>query len=315
VPISLAQLFPTCFTGCREFTFSSEAVGYWIVPRANLISALAATLALPFASHAQAPETWSTAVAAAANPQARILVIDIPSGHLIAAAHLSDAARTVAAPGSTLKPLVLYSLITAGRWNPDRRIACNRKLRIAGRSLNCSHPSADPMDASLALTWSCNTYFAGVADTIAPGSLRSLLAPTGLLSQTGLAANEANAVLRDPQSHDATRLAVLGVDYRWLALQLAAHPSSPAAQVVSAGLADSVSFGMATAASLGAVSISGKTGTASPAAGTQTHGWFVGFAPSDQPKVVIVVYVPAGHGADAARVAADLLAHSPLRHP
>lgn len=284
---------------------------------------------MPFSGLAQSPGPWSWSVArtAISAPDARILVIDIASGRLIASTHLSDAARTLAAPGSTLKPLVLYSLIAAGRWNPDRRVACTRKLRIAGRALNCSHPPAGPMDARLALTWSCNTYFAGVADSFAPSELRSLLAPTGLLSQTGLAPNEAPAVFRDSQSPDAARLAVLGVDgilvtpldlafaYRWLALQLAAHSGSKAAQVVSAGLADSASFGMAGAASLGGVPIAGKTGTASPAAGTQTHGWFVGLAPSDHPSVVIAVYVPAGHGADAARVAADLLARSPLGRP
>lgn len=296
---------------------------------AILIASLAAALALPFSSLAQPPRTWSSAVShvAITTPDARILVIDIASGRLLASTRLSDAARTLAAPGSTLKPLVLYSLIASGRWNPDRRIACSRKLRIAGRSLNCSHPTADPMDALQALTWSCNTYFAGVAGSIAPDGLRSVLAPTGLLSQTGLAPKEATAVLRDPQSPDASRLAVLGVAgilvtplelataYRWLALQLAAHPNSRAAQVIRAGLADSASFGMAGAASLGGVPIAGKTGTASTAAGMQIHGWFAGQAPSDHPSVVIAVYIPAGHGADAARVAADLLADSPLRLP
>jgi len=191
------------------------------------------------------------------------------------------------------------------------------------------------MDARQALTWSCNTYFAALAGALAPGQLRALLAPTGLLSQTGLAPAEAIAVFHDPQTPDATRLALLGVDgvlvtplelataYRWLALQLAAPhpegtgrpPASAAAQVVRDGLQDSASFGMAGAASLGGVAIAGKTGTASPAAGGQSHGWFVGLAPSDAPRAVIAVYLPARHGADAARVAADLLAHSPLRQP
>jgi peptidoglycan glycosyltransferase len=282
--------------------------------------------------------TWTSAVAHAARfaPQARIVVLDQASGRLLAASHLSEAARTLAAPGSTLKPLALYGLVAAGRWDPARRIACTRKLRIAGRALNCSHPPADPMDASQALTWSCNTYFATVAATLAPGELRTLFAPTGLLSQTGLAKNEATAVFHDPQSPDDNRLALLGVDeilvtplelataYRWLALQLASQPSestlrppsaSAAAQVVRAGLADSASFGMAGAAALGGVPVAGKTGTASPAAGGQTHGWFAGFAPSDAPRAIIVVYLPAGRGADAARVAAELLAHSPLRQP
>ena len=277
----------------------------------------------------QVPPTWPSAVSRAAQfaPQARIVVLDIATGRLLVASHLPEAARTLAAPGSTLKPLVLYSLVASGRWDPSRRIACTRKLRIAGRSLDCSHPPADPMDGRQALTWSCNTYFAALAGALAPGQLRALLAPTGLLSQTGLAPAEATAVFHDPQTPDSIRLALLGVDgvlvtplelaaaYRWLALQLAAHPASPASQAVQDGLAASTSFGMAGAASLGGVPIAGKTGTASPGPGGQSHGWFVGLAPSGQPRAVIVVYLPAGHGADAARVAAELLAHSSLRQP
>lgn len=300
---------------------------------ALFIPALAALMAAPLHCIAQPAATWPSAVAHAAQfaPQARIVVLDVATGHLLAASHLPEAARTLAAPGSTLKPLVLYGLVAAGRWDPSRRIACARKLTIAGRSLDCSHQPADPMDARQALTWSCNTYFATVAGTLALGELRNLLAPTGLLSQTGLTNSEATAVFRDPKTPDQNRLTLLGVDgvlvtplelataYRWLAIQLTARAASAAAQVVQAGLQDSASFGMAGAASLGGVSIAGKTGTASPATGTQTHGWFIGLAPSPEtqvigPRVVIAVYVPAGHGADAARIAAELLAHSPLRH-
>jgi cell division protein FtsI/penicillin-binding protein 2 len=303
------------------------------VHAALFIPAIAALMAAPSLCVAQPAATWPSAVAHAAQfaPQARIVVLDVATGHLLAANHLSEAARTLAAPGSTLKPLVLYGLVAAGRWDPSRRIACSRKLTIAGRSLNCSHPPADPMDARQALTWSCNTYFAVVAGALAPGELRKLLAPSGLLSQTGLlsqaglAGSEATAVFRDPKTSDQGRLTVLGVDgvrvtplelamaYRWLAIQLAAHSDSAAAQVTQAGLQDSASFGMAGAASLGEVSIAGKTGTASPEAGTQTHGWFIGLAPSATPRVVIAIYLPAGRGSDAARVAAYLLAHSPLR--
>ena len=288
------------------------------VRSAILMAIFVASLAGACSCDPQVPPTWPSAAAHAAQfaPQARIVVLDIASGHLLAASHLPEAARTLAAPGSTLKPLVLYSLVASGRWDPSRRIA-------------------DPMDARQALTWSCNTYFAALAGALAPGQLRAPLAPTGLLSQTGLAPAEAIAVFHDPQTPDATRLALLGVDgvlvtplelataYRWLAVRLAAPhpegtgrpPASAAAQVVRDGLQDSASFGMAGAASLGGVPIAGKTGTASPASGGQSHGWFVGLAPSDAPHAIIVVYLPAGHGADAARVAADLLAHCPLRQP
>jgi len=275
----------------------------------------------------QSVPAWTAAVSAASKlaPQARIVVLDVATGRLLAASNLSQAARTLAAPGSTLKPLVLYGLVAANRWDPSRRIACTRRLIIAGRSLNCSHPAADPMDARQALAWSCNTYFATVAATLVPGELRTLLAPSGLLSQTGLATAEATAAFRDPETPDQNRLTLLGVDgilvtplelaeaYRWLGIQRAANPSSAAAQAVQAGLAGSASFGIAGAASLGGVPIAGKTGTANLGPGTPSHGWFAGLVPSNAPRAVVAVYLPAGHGADAARVAAELLAHSPLR--
>jgi cell division protein FtsI/penicillin-binding protein 2 len=274
---------------------------------------------------------WQSAVAQAAHdsPQARIVVLDALTGRLMAANHLAEAAHTLANPGSAMKPLTLYELVNAGRWNPSQRIACSRKLRIAGHSLNCSHPAEDAMDARQALTWSCNTYFAAVAGTLRPDELRGLLDATGLLAQTGLVPGEATAFFHDPQTPDQIRLAYLGVDgvrvtplefaraYRWLGQQLVAHPDSAAAQVVRAGLQDSASFGMAGAADLGGVPVAGKTGTASGQAsgGGPVHGWFICLAPALETRAVIAIYLPVGHGNDAARVAADLLSHSPLRQP
>jgi cell division protein FtsI/penicillin-binding protein 2 len=272
---------------------------------------------------------WQTAVdrAARLSPEARIVVIDIASGRLLASHQLADAARTVAAPGSTLKPLVLYSLISAGRWNPANRVTCDRQLVVAGHRLACTHPPAPPFDAREALTWSCNSYFAAVARTLEPGELGRLLRPTGLLGLTRIAGKEggeAVAEFREPSSADSEQLALLGVDgvrvtplelamaYRWLAIELAAHSDSDAAQVVRAGLEDSASFGMAGQASLGGVAVLGKTGTAESAPSPRTHGWFVGLAPAKNPQVVIAVFLPAGRGADAAHVAGDLLANSPV---
>lgn len=254
-------------------------------------------------------------------------MLDIASGRLLAAHHLNDAARTLAAPGSTLKPLVLYGLVNAGRWNPANRVACNRQLAVAGHRLACTHPPAPPFDARAALTWSCNTYFAAVARTLHPDELGRLLRPTGLLSVTGLAHDEAAAEYRDPESVDAEQLALLGVEgvrvtplelaaaYRWLAIELAAHPDSDASQVVHAGLEDSANFGIAGQASLGGIAVMGKTGTAEGVASSRSHGWFVGLAPAEKPKVVIAVYLPAGRGADAAHVAGEILANAPLERP
>jgi peptidoglycan glycosyltransferase len=275
----------------------------------------------------QAPQ-WQKAVdlAAQSAAQSRIVVIDVESGQLLAGHHLREAAMTLAAPGSTLKPLVLYKLLASGRWNAANRVSCDRSLVIAGRRLACSHPQAPPFDARDALTWSCNRYFAAVAQAVKPGELGPLLHATGLLGTTGLISPEASADFREPRSVVDQELAVLGVEgirvtplelaeaYRWLARETSTHADTTAAQTVRAGLLDSATFGIAGEASSGDVAVAGKTGTAEGATTSRTHGWFVGLAPAEQPQVVIAVYLPSSHGADAARVAGALLAHAPLEH-
>jgi peptidoglycan glycosyltransferase len=303
------------------------------VRRSNLIAVIWACLAGGYLCGAQAVPTWPSAVAHAAkmSPDARIVVLDAGTGRLLAASHLAEAAHTLASPGSAMKPLVLYGLVADGRWDPSRRIACTRRLTINGHTLNCGHPPTPPLDAREALAWSCNTYFAAVGATLRQGELRTLLSPSGLLAQTGLAGSggEAVADFSDPRTSEENQLALLGINgvrvtplefavaYRWLALQLAAHPETAAARVVREGMEDSASFGMAGAADLGGVPVAGKTGTASAESSGRgpTHGWFIGLAPAQQTQVIITVYLPAGRGNDAAHVAADVLAHSPLGRP
>ena len=280
-------------------------------------------------ARAQAVANWQNAIkiATAKSPDARMVVLDIGTGRLLASSHLAESARTVTTPGSTLKPLLLYFALASGRWNPERRVACSRQLHIGLHQLNCSHPAAQPMNAGQALTWSCNSYFAELAGTLQPGELRRAFSARGLLAATGFFPAESIAEFREPRTREQAQLAALGVEgirvtlpelaqaYRALSIAMAAHPESTAASVVRTGLADSASFGMAGAASLGGVPIAGKTGTASAGSGGATHGWFVGLAPAQSPQVVVAVYVPAGNGSDAARIAAPLLAIAPLRQP
>jgi len=314
----------TRFTVLKTVAQIGHTSGVHGILRSLAVVAVSSALSASCQTSASA---WQSAVdrAVRKSPEARIVVLDIASGRLLASHRLEDAARTLAAPGSTLKPLVLYSLIRAGRWNPADRVACNRQLVVAGHRLACTHPPAPPFNAQEALTWSCNSYFAAVARSLQPGELGRLLRPTGLLGPTGLSPQEAVAEFREPDSPDSQQLTLLGVDrvrvtplelaaaYRWLALELAAHADSDAARVVRAGLEDSASFGMAGQASLGGVAVLGKTGTAENASSSRTHGWFVGLAPAENPQVVIAVFLPAGRGADAAHVAGELLANAPRR--
>ncbi|MGA9070271.1 MAG: penicillin-binding transpeptidase domain-containing protein [Terracidiphilus sp.] len=288
---------------------------------------LVSSSSLPSSSSGGRP--WQSAVDQVQReaPDARVLVLEIGSGALLASAHLNEASRTVATPGSTLKPLILYFALASGHWDPAHRVACSRLLRISGRQLNCSHPAADPMNAQQALSWSCNSYFAELAGSLSARELRQALSERGLLAATGLSRPEELAAFREPRTREQVQLAALGVEgirvtlpelaeaYRSLASEMAAHPETVASKTVSAGLTDSASFGMAEAASMGGVPVAGKTGTASAESGGATHGWFVGLVPAIHPRVVVAVFAPVGHGSDAALVASKLLAHAPLRKP
>lgn len=55
------------------------------------------------------------------------------------------------------------------------------------------------------------------------------------------------------------------------------------------------------------IEVGGKTGSAE--AGTKSNGWFVGFAPFNEPEISIVVFVEGGeHGSYTASVARDIIA-------
>jgi penicillin-binding protein 2 len=76
-----------------------------------------------------------------------------------------------------------------------------------------------------------------------------------------------------------------------------------------AALVDVVSTrGTAASAAIQGVQVAGKTGTAQNAG--PDHAWFVGFAPADQPAIVVAVMIEHGlHGYAAARIATKIIEH------
>jgi penicillin-binding protein 2 len=79
------------------------------------------------------------------------------------------------------------------------------------------------------------------------------------------------------------------------------------------GMRQAVSWGTAHNGAVSGVSVAGKTGTAEfgpPLANGEheSHAWFTGFAPSEDPQVAVVVFLEKGNGAlDAAPTAAKIL--------
>ena len=187
---------------------------------------------------------------------------------------------------------------------PETTVFCRRNLHISDGSrewnLACTHPQSDvAFAAKEALAYSCNRYFAELADRIPPAQAAAILAHYGL-RQAPI-----------PQSREQKELLVLGVAgitvspaqmavaYRKLALEL----DDGRAPAVRDGLRDSVSYGMAHNAAVAGMEIAGKTGTAGDGPQGRSHGWFAGTGYLGHEEVVIVIYLPSGNGADAARLA------------
>lgn len=204
----------------------------------------------------------------------------------------------VALPGSTLKPLVLAGALERGLVSSKTTVDCSGEMRIMGRNLACLHPrGVRVLDAETALAYSCNQWFAQLAEHISGGDLRAIMNSYGVVVD---AMDEARGTkvltvlgLRGSRV-SATQLAEA---YRRLAIEMQKKELG----VVKEGLLGSVRYGMAHGAAVDGMEIAGKTGTASEPGQSATHGWFAGILyKNGVPDKVVVVYVARGSGGDAA---------------
>jgi cell division protein FtsI/penicillin-binding protein 2 len=187
-------------------------------------------------------------------------------------------------------------------------------VRIAGRELDCTHPaSTEPLDAVAALAYSCNFYFATVAHDLRNTRLVETFVRAGLASLSGFSTVEASGQIVAPTGLETRELFALGeanilvtplellAAYRWLAL-VKDLPST-----IRDGLEAAVTYGTGRLAGAPGIRVAGKTGTSLDPAAGQAHAWFVGYAPTQAPRVVIVVFLEQGTGGrDAAPVAGAL---------
>jgi penicillin-binding protein 2 len=249
------------------------------------------------------------------------LVLDVDSGRVLAHYRLEAAARTLARPGSAVKPFTLLALIESGRVAIEQPVRCARRLRLGSQRLDCTHPAdSRPLAARDALAYSCNSYFAQLARALDDSELARAFEHAGLTAVSGLVEGEAAGRVRLPRSLEQRQLLALGqanvevtplgiaAAYRKLA-QARKRPERDARRApVFDGLEDSVRFGMARLARAPGIIVAGKTGTASSQSG-YTHAWFAGYAPAAAPEIVLVVFFEQGRGGpDAAPVAGEIFA-------
>jgi penicillin-binding protein 2 len=82
--------------------------------------------------------------------------------------------------------------------------------------------------------------------------------------------------------------------------------------IVREAMRQSVTSGVAKEGAVKGIEVAGKTGTAEfgetlPDGTHETHGWFVGFAPFDDPEVAVVVFLERGGGSHAATVSSKIM--------
>ena len=65
------------------------------------------------------------------------VVLDLRTNKILAGYELDIAARRLATPGSTVKSFVLLKLLETGKTKASERYVCPRRVRIAGRRLDC----------------------------------------------------------------------------------------------------------------------------------------------------------------------------------
>jgi stage II sporulation protein D len=296
--------------GSNSVNKSTGAIGPWLGQSTRRVLTrichwnLQLSFFLLLSSLPLAAQTAQTALTLALRGTSSVgLVVDVKSGRRLAAANETGEQH---APGSILKPLFLAAALEHHEVLPETTVFCRRNLHISYRgqewNLACTHPQSDvAFAAKEALAYSCNRYFAELADRIPPAQASAILEQYGL-GQTSV-----------PQSREQKELLVLGVAgiavspvqmaiaYRKLALELD-EGNAPA---VREGLMDSVSYGMAHNAAVTGMEIAGKTGTAGDGVQGRSHGWFAGIGYLGNEEVVTVIYLPGGNGADAARLAHD----------
>jgi len=259
---------------------------------------LLAMLLLPFVGQAETSPQAALSSALRATPAVGV-VVDLKTGRLLAT--VKDAGQA-AVPGSILKPLFLAAALEQREVLPQTTVFCRRNLRIVDGvhdyNLPCTHPQSEvAFSAQDALAYSCNQYFAALADRIPAPRLAAILQRYGLPRPPSPLTREQKQLLVLGVKGIAVSPVQMAAAYRKLFLEL----DKAQGNAVSQGLKDSVRFGMAHNAAVPGQEVAGKTGT------TTSGGWFAGRAPLGREHVIVVIYLPGGNGADAARLAQHLL--------
>jgi penicillin-binding protein 2 len=247
------------------------------------------------------------------------VVVEVRSGHVLAAYHPDVAARRLARPGSAFKPFTLLALLQIGKLSPTDSLACRRNLRVDMHDLSCTHPQTGPLQPVSALAYSCNDFFATFGARLTPSELQAAFKKFGFASATGLMRDEAAGFIHLAHTDEERQLQAVGegdmkvtplemlAAYRSIALRRIEPNATAADRIVFQGLEEATLYGMARLAAVPELKVAGKTGTPKTDDGHWTNGWFAGYAPADKPEIAVIVFLERGTGpGDAAPLAGEI---------
>ena len=233
------------------------------------------------------------------------LLIELPSRRVVAEAR-RDVIDANVAPGSVIKIATLIAAMEDGSVTPDTRILCRRTVTVDGRTLTCVHPDLHRgLSPAEALGYSCNVFFASVAQRIRRTTLDAALVRMGLPPLAPAAPTASGAL--GLRGITPTPRALLDAFVRVAATPDGVRLPLPVRSTLDEGLRLAATTGTAAAFGDAGIRALAKTGTA-PMPGGGYLGIVVAVVPDDHPTHAIVAIAPGGAGADAAGVAAGVLA-------
>jgi len=232
-------------------------------------------------------------------------------------------------PGSTLKPFTIAAALETGRWQPDTQIYCEKgSMQIADYTIHDDHPE-EWLDVTGVLVHSSNIGSAKMALDIGADSLHEMMTKAGFGSRSGTGlSGESPGIVLPPERWGsvetaniafgqgiavtplqlATAFSVLANDGLFMPPTLFANRLGQQAptRAMSTSIAHQVTQmleyatsedGTGSKAVPAGYRVAGKTGTAqkpNPRGGYSKGKYnavFAGFAPVNDPQLVIVVLV------------------------
>ncbi len=245
-----------------------------------------------------------------------VLVADVRSGKLVAVANRQWSNRAEYGPGSIFKLAIAVAALRSGSFDPGWSYTCSGTDTVNGKGWSCWIRSGHGRLAlTEAIAHSCNLYFRRIASNISRRDILAAGRSVGLVPRSAVVSDAERSLSDDRLFGDAFPISPSQMMTVALAFASRGRRSPSQNDLFAArysplyrGLRDCIRSGTGRDASSLRFSMGGKTGTTVDSERPNgTAGWFIGFAPFDEPRYAIVVLDRRGRGLDAARLARQVL--------